>query len=602
MNTVLQYFSRQVNRAAKVLLIILVIAGVLSIFLTSLMHIAPPQNTAELYQNANEKMLQNPELAKRPDQKLVLSVYRLVSCSTVGEGCENDPKNPTKEHASILGSLTNLTTTALVHPPASGTFYTYDVLANAGFAPKTYAAEGIGFAAIRPFMTVWKAFRNIAYAFLVVIMIIIGFMIMFQFKIKAQTVITVESALPRIVLSLLLITFSYAIAGFLIDLMYIVMALSISLLSGNGTYFPVTEFQNKYLTAGPGIIIDSMMPQRAISDSIGPIGKLALGTFVDVSSVDKVANIWNLSTRLLSILPGTVVLFIRLLSGVATVFVTTYVTALINNTSILRALSGISALTFSAGEAPAAIGGIILLLGLLIGGSIISVPLVMSLFVFLTIIFLFFRIFFLILTTYLRILLLILFAPLFMLANAIPGRNAFSYWLKSLIGELLTFPVITILFLVGYLIVNNFQPPSTPGTPPITNYWQPPYIYGVDQTSFVFVAGMGLLFMIPELVKIVKDMLGIKPLPVSFGIGTFFAGAAVGMAGATGLGGKALGLSNQLFGTGAAKDKIKSVTGVLRRPFSSINSSGNDTNSQTVARGSTAADNPGGDNSGGAGI
>ena len=61
-------------------------------------------------------------------------------------------------------------------------------------------------------------------------MIVIGFMVMFRRKIDPKTVITVQNALPKIVLALLLVTFSYAIAAFMIDLMYLVMAIIINLL------------------------------------------------------------------------------------------------------------------------------------------------------------------------------------------------------------------------------------------------------------------------------------------------------------------------------------------------------------------------------------
>jgi len=50
-------------------------------------------------------------------------------------------------------------------------------------------------------------------------------MIMFRVKINPQTVVTVQSSLPKIVISAVLITFSYAIAGLLIDIMYVFMGL-----------------------------------------------------------------------------------------------------------------------------------------------------------------------------------------------------------------------------------------------------------------------------------------------------------------------------------------------------------------------------------------
>jgi len=65
---------------------------------------------------------------------------------------------------------------------------------------------------------IWSATRNIAYLFYVVIMIIIGFMIMFRNKIGGQVVVTIGNSIPKLVLSLVLVTFSFAIIGILIDL------------------------------------------------------------------------------------------------------------------------------------------------------------------------------------------------------------------------------------------------------------------------------------------------------------------------------------------------------------------------------------------------
>ena len=49
---------------------------------------------------------------------------------------------------------------------------------------------------------------------------------MFRWKLNPQTVLTVQSALPRIVVALLLVTFSYAIAGLVIDFLYVIISLT----------------------------------------------------------------------------------------------------------------------------------------------------------------------------------------------------------------------------------------------------------------------------------------------------------------------------------------------------------------------------------------
>jgi hypothetical protein len=87
------------------------------------------------------------------------------------------------------------------------------------------ASVGTGFNALKPVQGMWTAFRNVSFGLFVIVAVIFAFMIMFRVKLSPQTVVSVQSALPKIVISLVLVTFSYAIAGFLIDLMYVVIGL-----------------------------------------------------------------------------------------------------------------------------------------------------------------------------------------------------------------------------------------------------------------------------------------------------------------------------------------------------------------------------------------
>lgn len=76
----------------------------------------------------------------------------------------------------------------------------YQTLMNSGIAP------------------IWSKVRDLAYLFFVVVMIVVGFMIMFRSKIGGQTLVTLGNFLPGVIVALILITFSFAIAGLLIDL------------------------------------------------------------------------------------------------------------------------------------------------------------------------------------------------------------------------------------------------------------------------------------------------------------------------------------------------------------------------------------------------
>ena len=82
---------------------------------------------------------------------------------------------------------------------------------------------------------IWTVTRNLAYVLFVLMLVVFGFMVMFRYKINPQTVITVQEALPRVVVNLLLITFSYPIGVLAINLIGTLTGFAI----GGSGIFPV---------------------------------------------------------------------------------------------------------------------------------------------------------------------------------------------------------------------------------------------------------------------------------------------------------------------------------------------------------------------------
>jgi hypothetical protein len=110
--------------------------------------------------------------------------------------------------------------------PISAISYIKEKIDNFKLVPVAHAQTlGFGFGALRPIQDMWVAARNASFGLFVIAAVIFAFMIMFRVKINPQTVISVQSAIPKLVTALILVTFSYAIAGFLIDLMYLVIGI-----------------------------------------------------------------------------------------------------------------------------------------------------------------------------------------------------------------------------------------------------------------------------------------------------------------------------------------------------------------------------------------
>jgi hypothetical protein len=147
-----------------------------------------------------------------------------LSCTT-----EERQKNPSfvQDAGQMLASLYS-------NPPASSTQYLAYLGDKVGLVKPAYAQEqSMGFQMNLPILPVWAAMRDVAYGLSVILFVVMGFAIMFKVKVDPKTVITIQLALPKIIVGLLLITFSYAIAGLVMDFMYLLMLYVTNLFVGS---------------------------------------------------------------------------------------------------------------------------------------------------------------------------------------------------------------------------------------------------------------------------------------------------------------------------------------------------------------------------------
>lgn len=191
-------------------------------------------------------------------------------------GCTN--------HSSVYRSMRNKTAldglamgmnAMFQYPAADLAYWVQNTGASLGFIAKPAYAQGIGFNGLLPLLPVWTAFRNIAYTILAFTMVIIGFMVMLRKKIDPKTVVTVQNSLPRIVIALILITFSYAIVGLMIDLMYLLIAFI-------------------------AIVVGGALPDQSLTNTVLPIhyanpgfGALLLAVFGPLAKISPYTNMMS---------------------------------------------------------------------------------------------------------------------------------------------------------------------------------------------------------------------------------------------------------------------------------------------------------------------
>jgi len=158
------------------------------------------------------------------------SLYNLLT----GRSQLHPETNQITQNGGALAASGKMVALLYSSPPVSGVQYFAGEFQKFNPVQPAYAQEGIGFGALRPIQDIWRVFRNAAYVGFVIVFVIIGFMIMLRAHISPQAVATIQDSIPRLVVALILVTFSYAIAGLMIDLMFLILNLVINFLKASG--------------------------------------------------------------------------------------------------------------------------------------------------------------------------------------------------------------------------------------------------------------------------------------------------------------------------------------------------------------------------------
>lgn len=181
--------------------------------------------------------------------------------------------NAEGEKAGLLPAGGQIIASLYQTQPSSREYFA-DVINNMGLPTVSQAyAQGTGYSALSPFLPFWKVFRNLAYSLYIIMFVVVGIMIMLRTKVNAQTIITIQSALPNLLITLLLITFSYAIVGFMIDLMYFLIYFLVYLMSAiNIIETPLTAINRLMSYSSWGIVFEGRNSiVSAVSLAIGDV-------------------------------------------------------------------------------------------------------------------------------------------------------------------------------------------------------------------------------------------------------------------------------------------------------------------------------------------
>lgn len=334
--------------------------------------------------------------------------------------------------------------------PTSSTHYVQYLASDFGISKNTYAQEntGEGFEKIEPLISVWLPFRNLVYILFVIAFMLIGFGIVFRFKIDPKTVMTIQNSIPKIIITLVLVTFSFAIAGFLIDVMYLLMYILYELFASiEGTRLGDLSPGNVQsstpfgaLGAYGGIDGLSFHAASSVGDIIDPIVKELLAKLIPGSSGGAWYNPMTYANRAVSWAGGEIV------GALAT-----GITLLIFFIALLSAL---------------------------------------------------FRLWFVLLRSYLFIIIDIVVAPIWIVGSLIPGSPlSAGTWFKHIFKYLAVFPVTFFMFLLGATLVQIFDVNGT------TTFTAPLIGASIDPKHLGALLGLALLLMTPEVINMIQDVI-----------------------------------------------------------------------------------------------
>lgn len=137
------------------------------------------------------------------------------------QGAEQKEAYVYNNEKTLFGFVTRAITSTYT-PPASGAYYVADAIDHIGISRTAYA-QGFGYYGLQPFLVTWKVMRNFVYVAFSIVIIGVAISVLMHQSFSSNNAVTVQQILPNIIITLIAITFSYAIAGFLIDLMYWIM-------------------------------------------------------------------------------------------------------------------------------------------------------------------------------------------------------------------------------------------------------------------------------------------------------------------------------------------------------------------------------------------
>lgn len=380
----------------------------------------------------------------------------------------------------LLGSIGSVLTAMYTYKPINSGEFFIGLGKDMGIASEAHAqVGGSGNGVLSPIFKLWETSRNFAYLILIIIFLVIGLMVMFRNKVNPQTIITVQAALPGLIIGLLLITFSYFLASLISDLAFIGTDLV-------GYYFTTAQGP----TSSPAPLINKIADQNVLkifaplTTTISWAGvKGALESIWDDLHDPNVNPIkpWEMDPQK-ALWLITTLLFAQLLLPFGSAF-----------GGWGQIVAGGIAVTTTTASPTAMISGTISFIAMIV--LIIAM----------------FKLLLRLINNFLSIIFLTISAPFQFLAASLPGRQGLATdWMRNMLCNVLAFPaVIAVFYFVAFLLGKTDIPalPISAGTN-ITNSATFPLFGGLNLDFVKLLLTFGALVATPAIPDIICRAIG----------------------------------------------------------------------------------------------
>jgi hypothetical protein len=363
----------------------------------------------------------------------------------------------TYKPGGLMGITTNLVASTFT-PAASGVEYIAQSFNN--FLGKPVYAQDTGFQGLSNIMSLWKVFRNAVYVLISLAFIVLGIMIMLRIKASPQTVVTLQNSIPKVITTLILVTFSYAIAGLLIDIVNLFQALALSLIfNGIGKNLSDNLFQISW-------------SDWSLTNMINAIKTLFGDNAFNFSHLNS-GNFWMILSLTQRLAPNVI-------------------------TTLLGAVIGGVLGSFIAPGAGTLIGGAA-------GGILFSVIIAIVLIIYLI------KLAVNLAKCYVSVILKIITGPLEIFLGVFPNSQVnFGTWITELIANLVTFPVCLLFLVIVNLICDSVS----------SGLWAPNLVQGPFVWFLPIIIGISAIGMLSRLPALIPEFIfKIKPSPFGKAIG-----------------------------------------------------------------------------------